>query len=408
LLLALGGTGVTAVAQDDAAPAGGGYGYLLDNVDFLLDNYTKFLVRRYDLDEEQEGFTRELLQQRAHEFLDQRKPELRELVDRLFEVRTGGEMDQQELIDWGKRALPMYNDAKQMLVAGNAEWREILTDEQRRIHDKDLARMHESFQMTEEQLDQIVTGQMTVDEFRNPPRGGRSRSVQNTQRSTVSKVPPTVNRREPVSPPGGAEPEAAGTDGADTSASEERSRVEPPPPPVKRPSDALSKQQVEARRRGQTSTPMRGRASRHSPADGRDRSVSSKGGSVDNFEGKWEAYVREFVEKYKLDDEQTQRANAILRDCQEKGRRYMAAKESTIAKLDARVVALKDYKGKDKVEQLSKINAQRGKLLAPIDRIFERELKPALDRLPTSAQKQAAAQSKKRESPERSSKDDGD
>jgi len=52
---------------------------------------------------------------------------------------------------------------------------------------------------------------------------------------------------------------------------------------------------------------------------------------------------------------------------------------------------MKDSKDKRKLDRIAKINTQRAKLLEPLNQIFERQLKPRLEKLPTSAQRRAAA-----------------
>jgi hypothetical protein len=382
LLAALLGLGLPAIAQDEDQPAAGGYGYLLDNVDLLLTNYARFLGRRYDLTEEQDTYTQDLLREKAHDFVDRHKPELRELVNRLFEVRTGGEMNQEELIAWGKRVLPLYNEAKMTVVEANAEWREILNEDQRRIHDEDLKRMHESFQMTEDQLERIVTGQMTVEEFRTPPRPKSHRSARRAERpEPADDSRPTVERGS-SSPKPSPKPEQVQPPLVETPQGKPRVRE----PVVRQPEAGPVEPRSSAGRSGPTREHvMRRQPSRSSKGD------TTKATSEKDFESKWEAYVREFIKKYRLNDEQTQRALAILKDCQEKGQRYIKSRSAELEKLDRLVAEMKDSKDKRNVDRIAKINTQRAKLLEPLNEIFERQLKPRLEKLPTSAQRRAAA-----------------
>ena len=140
------------------------------NVDALIDNYLHVLARKYDLTEDQDAFTDTFVRDKVTDFLNHHYDDLSVLVDQLFDVRTGGEMSIAELGDWGRRVQPIYEDAKQIILEANDEWREILSEEQRRIHDEDVRLMYESFVTTEDQLERIVTGNMTVEEFRHPQR----------------------------------------------------------------------------------------------------------------------------------------------------------------------------------------------------------------------------------------------
>lgn len=105
-----------------------------------------------------------------------------------------------------------------------------------------------------------------------------------------------------------------------------------------------------------------------------------------SFETEWRKYTRGFIDRFKLTEEQAQAANRILEDCEAQARRYMASRQAELDKLverwdDARAAASAPA---DLASRL--IGAWRD-LIAPIERIFEEQLKPRLDRLPTPAQR---------------------
>lgn len=103
--------------------------------------------------------------------------------------------------------------------------------------------------------------------------------------------------------------------------------------------------------------------------------------------GLWEQYVRDFIARYKLNDEQTQKAWAIFLECRRRGDDLIARDKAKMTELVSRSLAAKD--AGDKKKQ-AKLNEELSKLRAPVDRIFEESLKPRLDKLPTRAQRQAA------------------
>jgi polyhydroxyalkanoate synthesis regulator phasin len=110
-------------------------------------------------------------------------------------------------------------------------------------------------------------------------------------------------------------------------------------------------------------------------------------------ESQWESYVREFIEKYKLNDEQAQRARAILKDCQERAAQYTQKHKAEIEELDKKIAAASAAGGKSK--ELAELNERKSKLTEPVGQIFEQKLKPSLEKLPTRAQRQAADASRK-------------
>lgn len=95
----------------------------------------------------------------------------------------------------------------------------------------------------------------------------------------------------------------------------------------------------------------------------------------------WERYVRAFIERYQLDDQQSQKAMLILKDCESRAEQYLRANDEKFDHL-RRDCAL--GVGADKlIETLSRLRA-------PVDDIFEKDLKPRLEQLPTRAQRKAA------------------
>ncbi len=106
-------------------------------------------------------------------------------------------------------------------------------------------------------------------------------------------------------------------------------------------------------------------------------------------ESAWEAYTREFIAKYHLDGGQSQKALSILRECQEEANQYLLRHKSDFEQLQQKLekVAKADA---PKEEELRTRSQQATKLRAPLNEIFERQLKPRLEKLPTRAQRAAA------------------
>lgn len=119
------------------------------------------------------------------------------------------------------------------------------------------------------------------------------------------------------------------------------------------------------------------------------------------YESIWEGYTRQFIEKYKLDAEQAETAWRILKSCQEQAEGYLSKHKADFEKLD---VELKKFQTKEnkkqKRDQLEKRADLLGErfvaLMKPIDDIFEKQLRPRLDKLPTRAQRAAVKESGQR------------
>jgi len=102
---------------------------------------------------------------------------------------------------------------------------------------------------------------------------------------------------------------------------------------------------------------------------------------VITFENDWEKYTREFIEKHKLDEETTQRAWAICRECVDAGKTYAASVIEEIESIDASLKQAGDADSKSTAERQEKLRQRREKLHEPLGRIFAERLVPRLDRL---------------------------
>jgi hypothetical protein len=377
-----------AAAQDAEPPPPRPRWSSIINLDAMIDNYARLLARKYNLTDEQDAFTQQFLREKCGGFLEKHRTELFDLVDRMFEVRGGADITPQEMIDWGKRARPLFEQARALIVEGNSEWRGILTEEQRKMHDQDLKLMNDGFATTEDQLQRMVSGQMTVDEFRHgqPPRREASVGPAGPAQAATATPAPPSSASMPPSPT----PQAA---------------ANPPPKPAgddKARDDALARLNEIRKRAGQSEPAAQpgppgqpGQSGQPNPPLGRRRPIAGgvRPAAGADFEGQWEAYVRDFVQRYKLDDEQQQRAHATLQECQNDARSYMSKRRSAMDELDKQIQTLTANKDKDKQKdkpaELAKLNDRKAKMLEPINAIFERRLKPRLEKLPTRAQRQA-------------------
>lgn len=380
------------------------------NVDSLIDNYARFLSRKYDLNEQQDAFTHELLKKKARVFLDRHENELKDLVDRMFDVRTGAEMSPDELVTWGQRIAPIYAEAKRAIVDGNHEWRGVLNPEQMKMHDADLALMEQSFAMTDDQLGRIVSGQMTVEEFRNPQR---------RRQQEHAPPPPPPQPPQPESSHQQIDADTAAKEAADREAQAqaameaklaeeklagEREAMGQDAPPTEIPPNTPSEPQAAPDKPAHRviSPPPQvppphapspaGAAPPPPPPNPTAQRIHSKMAAARGGQNasEWENYVKQFIERYKLNPEQVEKANQILKSCQDQAESPRRTAERRGADLDQKIAALQGSKDPGAAAQLQKLNEEKGKLSAPITRIFERSLKPRLERIPTHAQRRDA------------------
>lgn len=139
-----------------------------------------------------------------------------------------------------------------------------------------------------------------------------------------------------------------------------------------------------------TGSMMEGRTAQSKPAG--DATISE-----------WERYVLTFIERYRLDEDQRARAMEILARCQALAQRYLDRHAVKIAEAERRVLAHAEG------ERRASVNAggasgdrtvhdaagdaraaacdTLSRLMRPIDDIFDKELKPRIEQLPTPQQR---------------------
>lgn len=104
-------------------------------------------------------------------------------------------------------------------------------------------------------------------------------------------------------------------------------------------------------------------------------------------EGLWETYVRRFIARYALDPDQSQKALQVLSQAQQRGRELLSRVEKSFLPLQTELQACTD------AERRADLERRIAELRAPIDAVFEEELKPRLERLPTREQRRRAGES---------------
>lgn len=112
---------------------------------------------------------------------------------------------------------------------------------------------------------------------------------------------------------------------------------------------------------------------------------------IENYEKltPWEEYTREFITQYQLNDEQAQKAWTICRECQNRARNYLLGKRETLRKIDERIDVLRSASPQIVTEEIRRLRQKRDTLITPVEEIFQNDLKPRLNRIPTRAQQQA-------------------
>lgn len=144
--------------------------------DWVLDAYVGQITRHYNLNPEQEEYTRKLLGQRVKAFLQDHEREVRALMAEFMEYQLSQELpDPRAAQEFARKAAPLARDIRREIFEGNMRWREILDDQQRAKHDQDLRQMTNFFDGLEQGLERWKEGKVQPTDI--PGRVGRARSI---------------------------------------------------------------------------------------------------------------------------------------------------------------------------------------------------------------------------------------
>ncbi|MCK4624660.1 MAG: hypothetical protein KAV00_05060 [Phycisphaerae bacterium] len=263
------------------------------NVDGMIRQAADNVARRYNLDKQQTEFTRKMMYERVTQFLEENEEAIWPLVRELARHQITGEApDAAAARRIAEAALPLVEKAEDAIYKSNDEWGEILSPEQKKLHEYDLNAMKGQFIQIN-------------NNFGNWKKG-----------NTVPN--PMFPRHKPT-----------------------------PDEPTRPSRPKLVYQPTQP-------------------------------------EGKWDKYVREFIQKYQLDPGQKGSAESILREMKQTAASYRSSKAKEFESVKKRfnqAVAAGDLKKRAKAER------DEAALNRPLKKKMFNELKTRLNKIPTPAQK---------------------
>ncbi len=147
----------------------------------IMELWVRQVTRYYNLSPEQEDYTRKLMAQRVKSFLKDYERDVRALMAEYMDYQTSQELPPPDVaMDFARRAGPLVAAMRREIFEGNMAWREILDDEQRSRHDRDLEQMTAWFDNLSRGLSRWERGEVEPTDI--PGR--------------VSRQPPSVRRIE--------------------------------------------------------------------------------------------------------------------------------------------------------------------------------------------------------------------
>ncbi|MBP7937793.1 MAG: hypothetical protein KA354_24400 [Phycisphaerae bacterium] len=135
-------------------------------VDALMKHAVNQIARQYNLDEKQQEYTQKLMTQRVKGFLQNNERDLRILFSEWWDYQLGGQAPPPEAAkDFARRAGPLFAAMHQEIIDGNLKWREILNEEQRKLHDRDMDGIDKAFQQYDKQFERWARGEFQPGDF---------------------------------------------------------------------------------------------------------------------------------------------------------------------------------------------------------------------------------------------------
>lgn len=108
-------------------------------------------------------------------------------------------------------------------------------------------------------------------------------------------------------------------------------------------------------------------------------------------ETEWERQTKYFIDLYQLDETQSQKAILQLDAAKSAAGRFATAHLAEMRKLDDEAIEIASLKEPERGERMQEWEKKCAKALEPLDKILDQQLVPALERIPTAAQREALA-----------------
>ncbi|MFH1747996.1 MAG: hypothetical protein ABIG44_13255 [Planctomycetota bacterium] len=305
-------------------------------MDLFLDRMTEEMSGTYDFDEDQLYNTRELFKERFPTWLNDNRGEIMQLTNEYLEALLAGEAPDSEYVaDWAQRTLPLVDEFTDLFEGVSVDMRAYMTEEQQVILDGQMAAFRVGVSYVNQRLG--VWSEGGFDAQTEWPGSPEHRQHERQREREMHK----------------------------------------------------EAREAELRAKGEWNEEAETAAAAAADADQpNDRSADRPG---DQSRDEWTRYVDNFIRRYQLNQEQKEAAYKYLRYQQEQRDKYLRRSGGKLAEAHEAV------KKADSDQQREKTTRQVNLLERPLERMFT-QLKEKLDKIPTRAQRQAAAKSEQQSS----------
>lgn len=144
----------------------------------IVDQAVVNIGRRYNLNDRQLEETDRIMKKNVNDFLKKHEDEIWPALRELLANNLKAPDDVADLKRLGRSARKLAKLAHKAVKEGNAEWRKILTDEQKKTHDYDLAELEKSFAQMDQNFAEWTEGRAPDGPiFGNDPRLAQKRRI---------------------------------------------------------------------------------------------------------------------------------------------------------------------------------------------------------------------------------------
>lgn len=135
-------------------------------IDRTLEWTAKSVSRRYDLDQAQARVAKTMMVDGTMEFVSTYRDDLQFLLVEMYEARLSGQDPTADKVkQWANRAQPVFDAARKLITDRNIQFHQLLNDEQKKIHRRDLDEMRTNFGQMAQRLNRWQAGDYKPGEF---------------------------------------------------------------------------------------------------------------------------------------------------------------------------------------------------------------------------------------------------
>ncbi|MGB2987367.1 MAG: hypothetical protein WBE26_15990, partial [Phycisphaerae bacterium] len=152
-------------AADTASELSTGRAPATATIEAIMEQAVRNIAARYNLNEDQTALTGKLMKRDVYRFLEEHEAEVWPIIRDLLAAQLGAKPpeSQEEIKRIGEAAKPLAQLAKEAIFRANEEWRHILTPEQKKLHDFDLAEMETTFEQIDKNFAEWEAGRPPED-----------------------------------------------------------------------------------------------------------------------------------------------------------------------------------------------------------------------------------------------------